>query len=153
MRALRHLDRPVRVLFVIAAGFAVVACTTGTPAPSSEPPGGAIQLPGTSWRAISVLGQPPVAGAEPRVAFAATSIEGTDGCNGFGGDVSYEGGGIRLGEVATTLIGCDGPVGETAGRFMRVLGDVRQVAIVEGQLHLAGPAGEAVLVPAPAPAR
>lgn len=102
-------------------------------------------LDGTGWRATDVAGQPPVAGSEPTMFFDKGRIAGSTGCNGFGGDIAIEGASLKVGEIATTLIGCDGQIGEIEGRFSRALAVAERVVVrADGMLVLSGPAGDLV---------
>jgi heat shock protein HslJ len=54
-------------------------------------------LAGTAWTAVLVAGQPTVSGSEPTAAFTADRVEGTTGCNRYGGSYGYAAGVIKFG--------------------------------------------------------
>ena len=66
--------------------------TTGPAAPAA--------LAGTAWKATSVAGQPVVAGHEPTATFTAAEVNGTTGCNSYGGSYTYADGKIAFGRNA-----------------------------------------------------
>jgi len=110
-------------------------------------------LAGTAWTAILVAGQPTVAGSEPTATFTADRIEGTTGCNRYGGSYDYTAGAIKLGQIMSTLMGCDGPIGTTEMRFNAALAGATTVSIdPEGRLVLDGTSGAITFVVAPQPA-
>jgi heat shock protein HslJ len=134
-----------RPIVVLVLGMLVARCGA-TPPTSPE----AVVLEGTYWRAVMVAGRQPLAGSEPKLSFEGDRIEGTDGCNQFGGRTRPEGTGFKAEELGGTLISCNDRVMATAQPFLAILGDVDWVGAVDGRLVLAGPAGEMTLVPAPA---
>lgn len=129
----------VVMLLLIAVGCQVLP---GVPAPAID---------GTGWRATDVAGQPPVAGSEPTVFFDGGRIGGSTGCNSYGGEVALEGTSVRLGEIATTLIGCEAAIGDVERRFSAALAASQRLTIrADGMLVLSGPAGDLVFRPDPA---
>ena len=88
------------VLFVLAA------CAGGASASISG-----------QWKLVSYG---PAAGQKPAVADVDTNIEftsdgklnGNVGCNGFGGDYKVDGATLTFGPVISTMMFCEGPVGE-----------------------------------------
>jgi heat shock protein HslJ len=132
---------PVRVVVALFVMVAIGACAS--PSRPPEP----IVLDGTSWRAVAVAGRTPVPGAEPTLTFNGNGVSGTDGCNQYGGSVRFEGNGFVADELGGTLMLCEDRIMTTAEPFLAILRSVDRMAIVDGRLMLAGPAGEAVLVP------
>ena len=129
---------PILALILLVATVAV-AC--GSAAVSGSP-GPAVQLDGTSWKAILVVGQPPVAGREPTATFAGGRIQGTTGCNQYGGDYTLTGDSIAFGPLMSTMMGCDAAIGEVEGRFNKALSGARSASIdAEGRLVIDGTAG------------
>ena len=107
-------------------------------------------LAGTAWQAVVVAGRAPVAGSEPTALFALGDVSGTTGCNQYGAGYEYAAGEIRVADIASTRIGCDGAVGQVETLFIAALRATRVVAIDEaGRLVLSGPEGEIRLIPAP----
>ncbi len=80
-----------------------------------------VVLEGTSWKAILVAGQPPVAGREPTATFASDRIQGTTGCNQYGGAYTQTGAAIEFGAMMMTLMACEDDVSAVEGRFNAAL--------------------------------
>lgn len=133
-------------LVALLAGV-LVACAGGAASPSG--PAGIPTLAGTSWKAVSVAGRTTVSGSEPTLAFDATKVTGSGGCNQFGGEYTFEGGRLTFGEMPMTLIGCEEPISTIEGEFLKVLQGGVTVSVDDGgQILLEGPGGQALLVPA-----
>lgn len=141
MPSLLHRGRRVHLILGLALITAACQSLPGLPAPSVD---------GTGWRSTVVAGLAPVAGSEPTVFFEAGRIAGSTGCNGFGGDIAIDGTSVKLGEVAMTLVGCDGPIGDTESRFMKALSAADRIGLrADGLLVLSGPEGDLVFRPDP----
>jgi heat shock protein HslJ len=132
---------PTRLAALLATLVVAAACAS---APQSPEP---IVLDGTSWRAVSVDGRTPIPGVEPTVSFAGGSLSGTDGCNQYRGTLRFAGSGFVTDELGGTLMLCEDRVMAVAEPFLAILRQVDRVAIADGRLMIAGPAGEAVFVP------
>jgi heat shock protein HslJ len=130
-------------------GLVVSACGAGSE-PSlirSSAPG---TLAGTAWTAVLVAGQPTVAASQPTATFTADRIEGTTGCNRYGGSYQYANGVIKFGQLMSTLIGCDGAIGAVEGRFNTAIAGATSVSMdPEGRLVLDGPGGSITFVVVP----
>lgn len=142
------MKTPTALLLVLLLAALAACSSAGSASPSTDPVPDT--LAGTSWRAVSVGGRSTVVGREPRLAFEATKVTGSGGCNQFGGDYTYADGRLSFGELPMTLMGCDEPIGSIEGDFLKLLGGGVTVTVDDGgQLLLEGPAGQALLVPAP----
>ena len=144
MSRLGVMKTALAALFVV---LAIAACSSGGAASPSGPT--APTLVGTSWKAVAVSGQSTVVGNEPTIAFEATKVTGSGGCNGFGGDYTYTDGKLAFGEMPMTLIGCEEPISTLETEFLKVLQGGVTVSVDDGgRLLLGGPGGQALLVPA-----
>jgi heat shock protein HslJ len=133
-------------LVALLAGV-LVACAGGAASPSGA--AGIPTLAGTSWKAVSVAGRTTVSGSEPTLAFDATKVTGSGGCNQFGGEYTFADGKLTFGEMPMTLIGCEEPISTIEGEFLKVLQGGVTVSVDDGgQILLEGPGGQALLVPA-----
>lgn len=135
------------VWLVASVGLAACAADSGPSLSRSSAPA---TLAGTAWTAIMVAGQPTVPGSEPTAHFTADRVDGTTGCNRYGGSYEYAAGVIKLGQLMSTLMGCDGAIGATEMRFNTALAGASTVAIdPEGRLVLDGTSGAITFVVAP----
>ena len=93
-------------------------------------------------------GQAAVAGHLPVVSFDQSRVQGTGGCNTFGGSYAYapESGVLRLGDLQSTLMGCLGPEGAFEATFLQAFTGSLQASAVGDQLTFTGPNGVLVLV-------
>lgn len=141
----------VRRLAALALLLSVVLGACASPAPS-EDSGNPLPatLAGTDWKVVSVGGLAPAPGAEPTVSFAQARVQGSGGCNQFGGEYRYDpaSGRIEFTNLGMTAMGClrqDVMAFEEA--FSRVLTSAVQVSVDPAtRLILSGPAGAVVLV-------
>src|SRR5215208_41292 len=78
--AVRHHGR--RSAAVLALALVASGCDQAEP---STPSRGLGAIPGSSWAVAYVDGQPPIAGTNPTVTFAAEHLSGSGGCNRFDG--------------------------------------------------------------------
>ena len=113
--------------------IALGGCATAGPsAPpdskgSSPSAGTSAGLPGTSWIVLTVGGSDTVADHRPTMAFGGDGqVQGTGGCNGYGGPYTVDGDAIEVGELASTLILCEGDVGTQEAAFMAALNGARR---------------------------
>jgi heat shock protein HslJ len=110
-------------------------------------PGAPTKLDGTIWRVIEVGGIGPVPGTEPIVRFVAGQVQGQTGCNSFSGPFTLRPDGAAVvGDLATTLIGCDGPVGSQEATMLRALQSADRIVLDGTRLSIEGAAGRIVLV-------
>lgn len=141
-----HVAFVIRVVVALSLIVAVVACGGSAPSSSPDPavPG---SLAGTAWRVASIDGQNAVPNHEPTVIFDGTRVEGTGGCNGYGGDYTFDADSATLtvGDLMSTMMGCMGPEGDYEGRFHQAFHGPLKVSILGEQLTLQGPAGTIVL--------
>lgn len=145
------IGRSFAVLCFVTA-FGVSACAA-VAAPSVSRSSAPETLAGTAWTAVLVAGQPTVTGSEPTARFTADRIDGTTGCNRYGGSYEYAAGVIKLGQLMSTLIGCDGAIGATETRFNTALAGASSVSIdPDGRLILDGTSGSITFIVAPQPA-
>lgn len=76
-------------------------------------------LVNTSWTVISIAGQPTAPDARPTMTFAQDgTVSGSGGCNQYTGGFRTEGDRIAIGQVSSTLMGCDGQRGQQEAAFL-----------------------------------
>jgi heat shock protein HslJ len=166
---MNHRSRPLLRLLTGAALLVVVsACTSIAPSPSpsgsppaSQPPAASAppsagtseidgqpgNLAGTGWRVLRIDDMVPVAGSEPTIAFRDGQLEGTTGCNSYGGQVTIEGTSFEAGELMMTLIGCMDEISEMETAFIRAIHEANEIAAEGANLVIRGPGGSILLRP------
>lgn len=82
---------------------------------------GGATLNGT-WKATAASPQVLVPGVDVTLTFADGRVMGKAGCNTFGGAYSVSGGRLSVPQVGTTLMYCDGAIGEQETWIMQLLG-------------------------------
>lgn len=101
---------------------------------------GAAALEGPVWRveALAGLDASALAAARPplRVRFHEGRVEGFSGCNRFAGAYTIDGGQIRLGPLAGTMMACDEAAMALENAFRRALSGSLAYAVAEGRLTL-----------------
>jgi heat shock protein HslJ len=140
------MKTPARLLMILVlVSLSLVACAGSDLTREAHP----TTLTGTVWRAVSVVGRPPVAGREPTMAFAVDQVKGSAGCNSYGGQYRYDPstGGIAFAELAMTAMGClEQARMDVEAAFAKAIISVTTASIdPQGRLVLSGPGGEIVL--------
>ena len=97
-------------------------------------------LANTSWTVISIGGAPTIKGAEPTMAFAPEgTVAGSGGCNQYSGPFRTDGDRITIGQLASTLMLCEGQIGAQELAFTSGLSGATGWRQAEnGNLELAG---------------
>jgi heat shock protein HslJ len=123
---------------VIAVAFVVAGCGA---APAAS-------LPGTSWVVTSIDGTATGPGATPTIEFGpGGTVIGTTGCNRYSGEVTIDGDRIGVGNLSSTLIGCEGALAAQEHGFVAALAGATTWSIdPTGHLLLKG-AGDIVATP------
>jgi heat shock protein HslJ len=136
--------RPLLLVLLLAC-LSFAACDEADLTRDARP----TTLAGTAWRVVSVNNHPPVVGSEPTAVFAADQLNGSAGCNSYGGQYTYDPstGAIALRELSMTAMGCLEPGrSEFEGRFSNALTQATSASIdPAGRLVLTGPGGQIVL--------
>ena len=133
-------DRRYRdTVTVVADGKTVKGCGGAILAPEA--------LAGTSWTFVSIAGVP-VAGERPTsLAFDATRLSGSAGCNRFSGGYTVKDGMLAAGQIAATRMACPGPAMEQEQALFDLLnGPVRMDFPTDGTLLLTGVDGKTAVL-------
>ena len=134
---------------VAFAMVAVSACASSgvsspSPAVSQEPSASAapIGLVGPTWVVSTIGGNDTVADSRPTMTFGADGqVQGTGGCNSYGGPYKLDGAAIDIGDLASTMMMCtDQSIGAQETAFFTALGGAQTWQIQAGDLVLAGAA-------------
>lgn len=79
-------------------------------------------LGGTSWSVTSIAGTATIPDARPTMRFAfGGELTGSDGCNQYSGPFKTDGQDIAVGQLTSTLIGCEPLLGAQAQAFNEAL--------------------------------
>lgn len=90
---------------------------------------------------------PAVADVETSIKFDAEGqMGGNVGCNGFGGEYSVEGDTIKLGPVMSTMMFCEGPVGEQEMGTLAVFQESATFVLDGDRLSLTSADGASMIV-------
>jgi heat shock protein HslJ len=119
--------------------FALSACT-----------GGASASPTGQWKLVSYGSAssqtPAVTGVDTTIEFKSDgSMNGNVGCNGFGGDYKVDGDTVTFGPVMSTMMFCNGPVGDQEMRTLVVLKDSAKFVLNGNKLTITSADGKSVI--------
>jgi heat shock protein HslJ len=146
--------RPSLLAFASTLILVVAACGSGELAPPSARDGHPGVLAGTSWRVVSVAGQTAIAGSEPTVVFAASTANGSAGCNSWFGEYAYDTtGALAFRQVGMTAMACaEAPKNAFEGLFITALNQATLASLdPRGLLVLSGAGGQIFLAVAGQP--
>lgn len=129
-----------RILIAILLLLTLAACAGG----------GSASVVGT-W---SLVSYGPPSALLPAAPDVETSIEFNDkgevlgnvGCNGFGGEYEVEGDALKFGPIMSTLMFCEGPVGEQETATLNVLQESASFELDGDTLTITSADGSSVIV-------
>jgi heat shock protein HslJ len=141
------MSRLFQLSGLVVAAVVVLACADATV--SSDEPDPVADLAGTSWLVTTIDGQVAVPDAPPTITFGDDgTVNGSGGCNQYSGPYEIDNGSISIGELASTLMLCEGAIGTRETAFLNALRGATSWRIDEtGKLGLDG-AGLIVAEPA-----
>ncbi len=130
----------VMITVLVISGALLAACTSGASA----------SIIG-DWKLVS-YGSP--ADLKPAAPDVDTSIvfggdgkvNGNVGCNGFGGDYTVEGNTITFGQLVSTLMFCEGPVGDQETTTLNVFAESAIFVLDGDTLTITSADGSSVIV-------
>ena len=133
----------VGATLVLAALLA--ACGSAEP---DQPPGEGTALAGTEWVLASLSGEALIEGTQITLVFSEASIEGSAGCNTYGGTYNATGDSLSLSDLYWTEMGCMEPEGilEQELAYLNVLNAVASYRADAERLELYDEAGTIALV-------
>jgi heat shock protein HslJ len=119
--------------------FALAACAGGTSA----------SIKG-EWKLVSygsASNQTPAAtDVDTSIEFLDGKLNGNVGCNGFGGDYEIKGDTLSLGPVMSTMMFCEGPVGEQEMGTLAVFQESAKFVLDGNTLTITSADGNSVIV-------
>lgn len=111
--------------------------------------GNSASVTGT-WKLVSYgspSSQTPAAvDVDTSIEFKAGQVTGNVGCNSFGGEYKLEGETLTFGSIMSTMMFCEGPVGDQELGTLAVLKDSAKFALDGDTLTLTSADGSAVVV-------
>ena len=136
---MKKLQLCLITLFVLS-GVILAACS-----------GGASNSPIGTWRLVSYGSPGNLTPAAPEVDTSITfsedgKVEGNVGCNGFGGDYTVDGNTITFGPIVSTLMFCEGPVGDQETTVLNVFVDTVSFVMEGDTVTITFADGSAVVV-------
>jgi len=97
---------PVGAILILT--LLLAACMNAN---QEQPPAQSTALPGTGWVLVSLNGSAPMEGREITLRFEEASVEGSAGCNTYGGGYTISEDRLRLSGVYATEMACMEPAG------------------------------------------
>ena len=131
------------LLVIFAIGIFILTACSGNDNASVSPVG--------TWKLVS-YGSPtnPTPAApdvDTSIDFASDgTLAGNVGCNGFGGDYKVDGDKIVFGQIMSTLMICEGPVGEQEAITLAVFTESAPFAVDGNTLTITSADGSSVIV-------
>ncbi len=95
-------------------------------------------LEDSSWELVDGIEVPDLAGSAPTIEFDGGSLSGNGGCNRYHAAYEVDGSNISIGDVMSTMMGCEPPIAELEQQFFDALAEVDEWRIEDEQLILAG---------------
>jgi heat shock protein HslJ len=123
----------------------LAACATAEP---DQSPAGGATLPGTEWVLTSLTGSTPIEGTQITLNFGEGSLEGSGGCNTYGGSYTATGDSLHLSDLYWTEMACLEPEGilDQELAYLNALNSVASYQVDAGRLELYDGAGTQILV-------
>jgi len=139
-----EIRRTVLVGATLVLVAVLVACATAEP---DQSPAEGATLSGTEWALTSLIGQALIEDTRITLGFGEGSLEGSAGCNTYGGSYTVTDDSLRLSDLYWTEMGCLEPEGildqETA--YLNALNTVASYRVDAGRLELYDEAGTQIL--------
>lgn len=134
----------LRSLLAVAAALAAAGCLPGSGDENAD--GG---LAFTRWTVAFIAETPTIADSRPTLSFDPEgTVAGTDGCNQYSGPFRTDGAQIVVGQLTSTLIGCEPRLSAQAQAFAQALAGASSWRLTEtGNLEIRGQ-GDIVAEPA-----
>ena len=144
------------ITFALVAVSACASSGLPSPSPAASPlpsaSAASARIVGPTWVVSTIGGSDTIAGSQPTMTFGADGqLNGTGGCNSYGGPYMLDGAAIDVGDLASTMMLCaDQSIGAQETAFFAALGGAQTWQVDDsGNLLLAG-VSEIVAKAAPA---
>lgn len=121
-----------------------ICCLVSHGAYATDEASGA-SLAGTEWRVLELAGKSADKNVTSTLIFGADgAVSGNGGCNSFRGDVDIEGATMKFGQLASTMMACEGAKSAQEALFHAALSQTVSYSVQDGELMLADAAGKIV---------
>jgi heat shock protein HslJ len=139
------IKRTILVGTTLVLAALLVACATAT---TDQPGAGGAVLPGTEWVLTSLTGRALIEDTRITLSFGEGSLEGSAGCNTYGGSYAATEDSLRLSDLYWTEMGCPEPEGilDQEMAYLNALNTVASYRLDADRLELYDEAGMQILV-------
>jgi heat shock protein HslJ len=140
-----ELRRTTLVGAILMLPLLLVACVTAAPESSPTP---SAQLPDTVWVLEALNGSALIEGTRITLNFDEISVEGSAGCNTYGGSYTVSEDGLHLGDLYATEMGCPEPQGvlEQETAYLQALNAAARFQLADDRLVVVDASGAQILV-------
>lgn len=130
------MNHPTRIAVALAL-LALIAAACALPAATSAPQAGLVD---TTWTVKTINGVAVLPAARPTLTFAADgTVAGSASCNQYSGPFRTDGDRITIGDLASTMMLCQGEIGAQETAFLGALRAGQTWRITEaGDLEIGG---------------
>jgi heat shock protein HslJ len=140
-----NIRRTILVGATLVLTVLLAACATAKP---DQPPAQSAALLDTEWALVSLHGGTLIEGRTITLRFMEGSVEGSGGCNTYGGSYTASKESLSFGDVYRTEIGCTEPEGimKQEQGYFEALNNVASYRVDGDRLELYDEAGTQILV-------
>jgi len=107
--------------------------------------GNSASIAGT-WKLVSYNQTPAAPGVDTSIEFKDAQVNGNVGCNGFSGEYKVKGDTIEFGQMMSTLMFCEGPVGEQESATLATMNESATFTLDGNTLTITSADGASVIV-------
>jgi heat shock protein HslJ len=126
----------LKKLAVVLFAFLALAACAGGKSPSIE----------GQWKLVSYTQTAAAPDVETSIEFKDGQMSGNVGCNSFGGDYTVDGGTISFDSIMSTMMFCEGPVGDQELAVLSVLQESATFVMEGNTLMITSANGDASIV-------
>lgn len=118
-------------LLIAVAGGGVAACGSDDDAGSGTTDlATEASVEGATWTLTELNDEAPPDGVTATLVFDGSTVSGSSGCNTYSGGASFDKDVVSISdELASTMMACEGPVGEFEAAYLLMLADASVFAV------------------------
>ena len=137
------------IFSLLLAGCAGQPSPTAPTEPPTEAPtvstGGALN--GTKWVLVTLNGQPVLADVQVTLILEEENLNGSDGCNSYGGTYQSSGSDFKVGsDLMSTMMACSDEIMQQAAAYTAALAETASYEFAENELSLLDASGSVLAV-------